>query len=202
MKTDVTPEQEEHVLKMLAHKGVSKDRLTFGIKEGFVSDFFEALALGTLKTRTEFRVGSGLLPIEFPIFVDYNVTIGTLVAKGDYGGDTRTLPPEKFCTGQERGMADCTFLMERVPDKLANQADRLRRMLLRKGLRPANAIELLTFGNENLEVLKKRIVVALGSEYMGEHLRASTDQMGRRTLYNCRADDIAPHCHVLGVKLK
>jgi len=97
----------------------------------------------------------------FPVMVDYGASIGEMAAFGNYDYYDPTVT--KLRGGRRRGTREVDFHLVRFKGQDKMSPDEVREVLHKKGLRPAEILELLAFGAQYQDVQKHMKILALGS---------------------------------------
>lgn len=151
--------QANHTLTLIGQRNPSAEHIKV-LHDGYLSDVVEAIVLGTVPARDEFRKILGLPPLELWITVNRGLSLKEMITAGEYDWVNPEITPERFPitgTGENKLKAEiihfnCDMSSEDVVAKL----DKV-------GLRPGSIEELLAFGATFPDMQRKFPIVALGS---------------------------------------
>lgn len=157
---EITARQVKKILEMFFQLGVTSEDLQEMFSSGLFPDLCRAAVQGTLSSREKFQELLYVSDKKFKFLVHYDETVSTIL--GHY--DTSRLEANMFDPGEGKGSKEMSAKLI-----LSNTKKTLNRMagkeyLDRMGLRPATLKELLFFGLEYPDVIKRFDVVGLGSE--------------------------------------
>ena len=100
----------------------------------------------------------------FPLRVDYGRTIESLVAAGKYDWFHIDISSELFAT-ERKGLAEATI--ELLHFETRKPTEEVLQAITSHGLRPADIVEILTFGATYPEEQRKYPIVARGALWIG-----------------------------------
>lgn len=155
----ISAEQIGHVIRLFGDKGVTKQQLAKAIVDGTLPDFLEALSLGTVPTRAEFRKAIGLdrkvitTPVE-------NLSLTSLITASNYSWVNSDITEDRFPMPAGFQLATETKIFKFDRDISSENAIAYMKL---EGFRPATIFDLLDFGAKNPELQRKYSIVALGS---------------------------------------
>jgi len=159
MSKEITVGRVSHLMKFLREKRVTEERFTESVKSGIFPDFLEALNLGTLPPRNEFRKMIGLdrevlaEPVETP-------SLRSLISACNLDWVNSNVTAENFPipAGFQFATETKLFHFERT----VSSEEVITEMKL-KGWNPATIFDLLEFGAKNPELQRQIPIIALGS---------------------------------------
>jgi hypothetical protein len=100
----------------------------------------------------------------FPLRVDYGRTIERLVEEGHYDWSHIDISSELFST-ERKGMAD--IVIELIHFETQKNTDEVLTAITCNGLRPADIVEILTFGATYPDEQRQYPIVARGALWIG-----------------------------------
>jgi hypothetical protein len=100
----------------------------------------------------------------FPLRVDYGRPIERLVEEGHYGWSHIDISSELFST-ERKGMAD--IVIELLHFATRKHTEEVLTAITRNGLRPADIVEILTFGATYPDEQRQYPIVARGALWIG-----------------------------------
>lgn len=153
----MTLDQKNQILNLFKNK--SFEQIQKLLRSQLLSDLLNA----NIKSidRDTFRVVIGLKPLtSFPITIDYDLSMESLIEQGKYDIKNKDVNSENF-KNTKRGKTNLIIRLMRFNKKITLK--KVFEEIDNQGFRPAESMELLAFGIKYPEEYKKRAVLALGN---------------------------------------